>query len=789
MLIAFFSLMCLDSFSQGIDSNYQKDKISAPVTSDSLIGALKNAGTPFKQIILSSVYPKHGLPELVKEAQKEITRFLPVFSRNPVQFNKAIIQSLSTIDSSYLGAQNNYLRTNVDFISELSLAGIPVNINLKQQSLSEFKTDELFQLSVQFDRDNYLAQLKKRLSGKMDPSAVINSLVNPLEGILASARRSLMAEIEELNTVYKGKLDTEIGHIKGLQDLFRVDVKSLKAKFMSPSFLHEISEKKKLLSALQQKSNNGEAIDKQALEILQDEVQKLTGIQSMLQQIEKHKTRWEESGLLKKLKEFELFKQMSISKFMNDPSTITKLAREKLSLSGLQKLFLSITRLNVGQNVLSNGPLSFNHFISKGISTEFLTNKRSIGLLVGRQTDFNSLLDYPFTNAPFSNTGIVKAFGIRSGIGSKVTTNLSVSSFSQVPGAVIPDPLNNPSAFRQVLVTTISNQLEIGEKGLASIDLSRSATQYTGMNAGADSLLQDKSNLSRILSTGDFMDNTAVRLRYADELTDKGISYNISFNRTANGYTNPGNSFLSAGTTEIGTGVRKLLFKDKLVLSFKGNRRVYKYNELTDASWLNSYVLIDARWKFKKGQYVAFRYQPVRMARKQDGHKDRISAIERIAADVSIYKRFGKVGYRHFVSLTGQKNMYLVSIDERLKSNTLSVSSFQQIIVRGKMFYLNLNCNYSNAPAEYLFMGSSLYAEAGCSYQFHKYISGSTGFVYNDVNQWYRQAGIRQTLTGELGERFNINLYLDVKRNLRVIAPLWNDPVRADLSLRYIIKK
>lgn len=704
----------------------------------------------------------------------------------PIKLNTAVINYESIADSSYLSYGESYFFNNLYMSSDWSVAGIPVVIGLQKQSWSDYNSNDAFRFSFEFDRENYLSQLKKKLIGKFDPSGLLKSVKNPIETILAEARKSLTNELEGLSNNYKGLLNNEVQQIKNIQNLFTTDIKSLKEKFLNQSFIKEVAQKENLLAALQQKMNNGEKINEDEFSDLQNAVIKMKGIQDLLKKIEQHKTRWEQSGLLKKIREFDLLNKANISRLLNDPSTITKLARQKLSLSSLQRLFLNVTHLNIGQNVLSLSPLSLQHFLSNGVSTGFISNNLALTFVAGKQSDFNSILDYSFTSSPFSNNGIVKAIRIQSGTGTKSTTNLSVSSFSQSMSGLINQV--NPSVLRQILVTTISNQFSIGERGMVNVELSRSATQYNQTGSNADSALQEKNNLSRIFSAENFMANTAISLKYADEYTEQGLAYNVGFSKTANGYTNPGNSYLSTGTTEFGMGVRKSFLKNKILLSFRGNARVYKYNDKLDASWRNSNMMLDAKWKMKKGQYIAIRYQPVKMSRMESRHKTPVSSVERVSAEANIYKKFGKIMYRNFFSLSGQKNRYTIERNTAIKNNSLTVSSFQHILIGKRMLYVNINYTHANNSTQYVFLNSSFYTEAGYTYQLHKNITASSGFVYNNTDSWYRQAGIRQTVSGQLGEKFSVNVYVDLKKNLMVIQPLWNEPVRADISLRYILK-
>lgn len=788
LLLSSISLFGINSLLSQHTSASEKsglDRLPSLSLQDSIKTKIKSAGLSLKNTLLSptTLNRAQSILTLSETIKKDLTGPVDNLLRQPVKLNNAALSFQGYADSSYINPGNPYFQTNLHFVSDWSVAGIPVEISFQKQRWSDFTIQDMDNFSFRFDRNNYLSQLKKRLSEKIDPAALLNQIKSPFEEICKNLKQQLATELEGLSNQFKGILDNEVRQIKNLPDVFAADIKSLKDKYINASTIMDADAHQRLLVSLQDRINSGEKIDEEQLMNVREQASKLRALQELFNKMEQHKAKWEQSGLLKKIKDFDLLKKAGLSKLLNDPSTITKLAKQKLSLKGLEKLFLHINKLDIGQNSLTASPLSFNHFLSKGINTEFLSNKRSLLFVSGKQTDFNSILDMPFTGSPISNNGVSRAISIGSGVGTKNESNISVATFSQSMAGLMDQ--FNPAAFRQVLVTSISNQLSVGEKGMVRFELSRSATQYNALSR--DSGSGNKSNLSGIFSGENFMDNTALSLKYTDELSEQGLSYHFNFSTTSNGYTNPGNSYLNAGSTEFGAGFRKVAFKNKLTVSFRGTSRSFNYGNRGDASWFNSNMLFDARWRLKKGQYVSLRYQPVRMIRKEEKNKVPVSIVERISLDANVYKKIGKIVYRNFVSLSNQRNVYSISDVSAIKSNSLMVSSFQQLLLGAKMLYVNFNYNHNSHASELVFLNSSLYSEAGYSYQVHKNITASSGLVYNYAANWYSQAGIRQTLSGQLGEKFSLNIYIDIKKNLKVFQALWNEPVRGDISLRYIL--
>jgi len=745
----------------------------------------KNILSSFKKQFNNNFFDSIGsVKNLVFTAAKNI-------SREPVKLINAKTDYTGLADSSYLINGANYYYGNLEARSDWSVAMIPVSVIIRDQSWSDVSVNNsvnnnLPLFSIQFDRNNYLTQLKKKLSSKYNLSNLLQFDKGSLENIINSARQSLRNELTDLNKNYKGLLDNELHQLGDLQSIFTTDTRALKEKFLNADFIKSIAEKENLLSTLQQKANNGERIRRTDLNQLINEVAKMKALQDMIHKIEEHKNKWQQTGLLKKIKDLDILQKNSITQLLNDPASIKKMARQYLSLNGLQRLFLSVAHLDVGKNVLSLSPMSMQHFLSSGVSTEFLTNNnRALTLLAGKQNDFNSILDYPFTNTLFSNNGRAKALRIGIGSGSSSNTNVSVSSFSQSMSGLM--NAFGSERLRQILVTTISKQIAIGSKGVIDAELSRSATQYTRTGLNTDSTLRDQGNVSKIFSLHDFMANTALSLKYSDEFAEQGLQYQFSFNKLSNGYNNPGSSFLTNGSSEFGMNLRKSFLKEKIIVSFRGNTRNYKFGD-KDAAWTNHSIVMDARWKMKKGQYISLRYQPLRMSRKEGSIKTPVTSLDRVSAETNLYKKFSKFSYRNFLTLSFQKNMYALNPGTTVNNNSFMVSSFQNILIGKNSMYINMNYNHIDSSGLYGFLSTSFYSEAGYAYQLFKNISASSGLTYTSTVGWFRQAGIRQALSGQLSDHLSLNIYADLRKNLELTRPLWEEPLRVDISVRYIFK-
>jgi hypothetical protein len=800
--IYLFSVAQISSSETRSQKDFQKNKIvsninigliglsslndSIPKNESKSLEPLKNKFSSLLQQQVEKTTSK-PLSDLKKILKEDADRYF----KSPIQLKNAEVNYESFFDSTYWIAEGrSYYYSNLTLYSSWIVAGIPVQFGVQNQA--GIQHNDLYQnnFSVRFDKDAYIDQLKKNVAGKYDPATLLNGLKNPIEGLKDQSQKLLKDDLEKLNSSYKGILENDISGITNNQSLlFNSDIKSLKEKLVNADLISRARNNEALLTSLQQKANLGEKVNAEDLKALEASVMRLKAVQELVAKVEEHKNKWESSGLLKKIKQFDVFKANRLSQLMNDPNVIRRQAREFLSLKGLQRFFLNVNKLNIGQEGLSLSPLTFQNFLQNGLSTQFPNKKGNpLSLLVGRQKDLNSITDLGFTDNLFSNNSNVKAVSL--GLGStKVSSSaVSISSFNQSMnnGSALPYLTNE---FRKILVTTLSNQLTIGANGHIDIDLSRSATSYQESGLGGDSTLTPKSNLSRILNSDNLMANTALYLKYSDEFPDQGLAYQVSFNKVANGYDNPGNTFLSGGSTEIGGQVRQAFYKKKLLASVRGNMRNYKFNDEIDESWRNLYFVMDAKWKMKKGQFIGIRYQPNRMTRNEDGRSFNVSKIDRLSVESNLYKKLGRQGYRNYVTLTYQNNEYLMTANNLVSSTSMQLNSSQSLTVGKNIFYANLFLVSSSNKSGYVYFNSSVNADAGITYQLTKRIMATSGVVYGNVDAWYRQVGVRQSINGELNERFIVSVYVDARKNIKEYLPSWNEPVRADISIRYVFRQ
>lgn len=109
----------------------------------------------------------------------------------------------------------------------------------------------------------------------------------------------------------------------------------------------------------------------------------------------------------------------------------------------------------------------------------------------------------------------------------------------------------------------------------------------------------------------------------------------------------------------------------------------------------------------EKGQSIAIRYQPVKMFRIEGKIKTPVSSVERLSAEANLYRKFKRISYRNYMTLSGQRNKYSLGANAMVNNTSLTVSSFQNLLIRKNSLYINTNYNHTNNSSQYAFLNSS----------------------------------------------------------------------------------
>jgi len=753
---------------------------------------LLNSTTRIKDTLIGEIIKLPSLERLAEDAKSRYFSLgtfrnnkLPAFNQPTIQYQGGLLDLNGSADTSFLN-HNYYYLGAVNAISSWLIAGIPISVSGQELTNSE---DPRFPgpiLRVHFDKGKYLADLKKKVLDRMGPESILQLIQNPLKEAIQKEKSMIFSDFQAISNKCKGSLNKEIKELEGIPSIIELDAKSLRDKYLNQAIVKQASDARALLNSLQNKLNNGESIDSVLYDKLNTQVLKFDGSVELVRKYEEYKEKWKKSGLLQLLGRFNALQSQAFQKILSDPQFLSKVVKGGMSLKGIQRFFLSVSRFDGGKNSLSISPFTFQHYLSNGINLGIEGAKKNILFIAGKQKTLNSYLDFPFSKTPRSEDGTVKAFSLGTSAGKGFKTDVLISSFNQSVGSsgYFGMAGTNTGTMRKILVTSILNNLSFGENGLFTVELSRSAIQYEKHNSLGDSGLAYVTNISKVVSSSN-LPNLAIRVNYSEDNSEKGLNYSVNFAKTSQGYVNPGSSNLESGNTEFGTNLRKKFIKNKLVFQLRTKDKIIQLGEGSLWKWHYSNYLFDLKWKIDRTHSVSIHYQPTKMKNLRSGAL--FNQNRSFTADATLLKRKGKMLMQNFVSLSSQKSLYMVSglPNDKVETNSVIFSSTQNISIGDKGFYTNLNYNYTGRSMIF-YLNSSLQSEIGAFYKISQF-NFTTGLYYSDFKDWYSQVGIRQSCGGVIGKVFSLHIECAISKKLQVIKPSFSNILVGDISVRYLI--
>jgi hypothetical protein len=742
-----------------------------------VLDTLKNSLIKKRLSILSE--RKEAYTQTLKDIQKDFKKAMA----SPVSFNKA---SLSMLGKSGNFSADSFQTKNYNLLdAEIngSVLGIPFQ-SVYQNHYYPFITNEnQNRLSFQYDKDAYFENIKNKLKGKFNPEDFLPGYKDPVGMLKATAEKALRNELTSLNDKYKGLLEDKLKQVGNLSDLFSKDLGSLKQQLLNPEWLSEYQSKVEMLNQLQDRINSGGQVNMQDFTNLKNQLLKYKGVSELVNVLEANNKKWQQSGLLKKIKESGLLQKEMLQKVINDPGIIRTMAKQKLDLNGIQRLFLSVTKLNAGQSTTDFSKMLTGNSILNGLNTGFLlNNKKSVDLMAGIQKTFNSVLDIPFTNNFFSPANKLIGLKLNNTQQSGNTNSLSLLTIQSSENGRL--PFMNYTLPRKSMIIGISRQIEFNKTNHVEVELSKSANYFIN-ELNSDSSVANH-GFGNSFNSGNLLKSIAASINHIAEYEAINFQTETFIRYSGINYDNPVTSFVPAGTIEVGASIRKTFLEKKLQVYARTNLRRYKFSEFSDNKWKSSNHFIDIKWKMHKGQYVSLRYQPARSVRIADGIKSINAISERLAATLAISARLNSFQYRNYFTLAYLRNEYGYSYGQLASNKSLQVTSLQNIVFGRQVFYSNTTFTNVNNPSAFIFFNTSFNSDLGITYNLGKNLSASTSVNYNSIKGWYQQIACKQSLSGQIGEKIKMDIYVDLGKNLKQLQPLPFSPYRAEWSIQYL---
>lgn len=445
-----------------------------------------------------------------------------------------------------------------------------------------------------------------------------------------------------------------------------------------------------------------------------------------------------------------------LNDFINDPASAADMAGNMIPLSGLQRLFLKVRELNVG-NIAANA--------SKGtVSDLFMTgaagslfNKSKFMMLGAGKTrqalpydmGLEGGLTAPSQSLQFLRMGRGELGGAHQHVS---LMNANARRDGRMPDARV--------LKQNIFAGALSNRFSFGDYGVLDFEISKSNNSTTAAVPGGDHAAVSKAAIAHFFD--DFFVTLSTGLRYSGEVPDWGTTHSVYFNYSGLGYNNPGNPYARRGMLSYGVQLKRSWLKNKASVQLRTDFRDMARSALSGSQWKNRTLALDGRYRMSKQLTLGARLHESTMHSTGDHGKDEVFVNRKITFNSQWNARMG--GLRFFnQSALGMQQLHYLTAAGPLKSLFLNTHVSHTIPLGERM--ITANVFYNRDVRDAAIYGNLLTVDAGYHYRLWKVLQCGSSLTFLDNRSVVSQAGIRQQLSAVLLRRCQVNLSLDARKS------------------------
>jgi len=334
----------------------------------------------------------------------------------------------------------------------------------------------------------------------------------------------------------------------------------------------------------------------------------------------------------------------------------------------------------------------------------------------------------------------------------------------------------------------------MGKLGTVDVNVSKSTTLYNNnYQIGSDIILAQKSGVN-IGAANDLFDAVEFGLNHHLDIKAIDMSDNVYFNYSGMGYQNPGNNGYGGARMKMGGNIKKAFNKNKLTFNLRTDIGNMPISYTTADKWKNYQVQLDSRYVVNKKLNLSFKYTANGTSKEVDNVTTPVYSFQKMQVDGNMNYKIGKnFTVSHFsIGKQDYSNASAVAASPAgvpaglttANGSLLTVSYTQSTVINRNSITATLF--YNKELSAYSLIGNMLNSDVSYQYQLLGKVNLSSGLTYLNNAGIASQAGVRQTVQLFSGKYFDMDTYLDIRKNL--ITPLYPDlysACRAELSLKY----
>lgn len=727
--------------------------------------------------------------------KNEVKDKLKLFEQGPsIKINKVNVEAnynyFKDTSGKALGVLNT-MNGTYSYIASFDgqIANFPVNMAFRGSNgiYSTSSQTPLNSLSkFNFDHEKYMQSIKKSVMDKLNPEELKNSALNRINAIKKTYQDELTGNIQNIQKKFTDRYNAPLNVPANASTLSATDLTSVRTNFLSEKELDAYKANVQKLSNMSQNKSPQELEKDSAYKNTLVDVKRYEALEQVYGEFANAQQRFQNNATVKELDSLFPFTNGGFKKYLSDPQHLQQVASDNFNMTGLQRLFCNVTTLDLGQNALqSTNSFSFQNIINTGVNTQLQTSKVSGGLTYGKNNTVNNWLHSGLTSA--TTNEYTNATGVNLGMGAAGTVGSSVMlnsfNFKNTPGTV--DNVSQiQSSYMAMLphkdlVITVHSGFTLGSKHKIEFDVSKSLGSYT--NASDSSGSAKQSTLGNLFGAGG-KSNFGGLVNYTGEIFNSDVTAFVK--KVGLGYSNPGNTLLRSGETQVGIGFAKQLLKRKLTIKYAGDYRnqIFDVNKTYSYSSLNNKLQVG--YKITKSDKISFTYQRSDYQSNLAAQATTFGNNSRVQLDASYKFKWKKKTIMN-TSILSRQIMNIPTITgQNFANNSLMFTQVSSVVLNKNLLSVSIIGNKSDNQ-DYYFNTSMFSSEVSYSYTVADKIRLGNSVGYYSNTGWNKQLGINQQISATLLKNMNFDFQIGYKKAIQIIRTELADQLFFNTAIRY----
>lgn len=486
-------------------------------------------------------------------------------------------------------------------------------------------------------------------------------------------------------------------------------------------------------------------------------------------------------------------KMLQIQKMLDSGNGVMPSTEQAASLAGkkagtgMQSLFSNVQALKLGSfgNQVPGGIQGQDLFMD-GAHVTYKLGSIPVTAGYGTSNDISSAKDAAYQSSMYSSPKTITYLGaqIRRGVFGNVKIAMVSSFGSDVRNTAIgiPATSSNNVAF------TITKDMRLGKLGNLSVDVSKSTTLYNNnYQIGSDAILAQKAGVN-LNTTNDLFEAVGFGVNHQLDIKALDMSDNIYFNYTGMGYQNPGNNGYGGARKKMGGSIKKSFYKNKLVLNLRTDVSGMPISYTSSDQWRSYQVQLDSRYVVNKKFNLSLKYATNGTSKQIDEVVTPVYTFSKLQIDGNINYKIGKNFTVSHFSIGKQDYSNVTDLAMAGGGGSMIMATYTQSMVINRNS-LTATMFYNKELTPNSLIGNMFNADMSYQYTVFNKLNLSSGLTYLNNAGIASQAGIRQSVQLFSSKSFDMNSYVDIRKNL--VTPLYPElysACRAELSLKYHIR-